>query len=58
MQGQSSVAIRYEVVQDRKQSSDWRVEGLDVKSGDVNVTLFSGSQARERAEEYAKFKNA
>ena len=39
------------------ESSNFRVEAVDIKTGDVFVTIFSGPLAKERAEEYAKFKN-
>jgi hypothetical protein len=60
MQGQSTahaVEVEYEVLQDKLNPSDWRVEHIDTKSGDCFVTIFSGPLARERALEYARFKN-
>lgn len=36
---------------------EWRVERIDMKTGDCFVTLFSGQDAEARAHEYAAFKN-
>ncbi len=62
MQSQSAAVeaqreLQYEAFQDKQSPSDWRVESTDIKSGDVFVTVFAGPDARERAEEYAQFKN-
>jgi hypothetical protein len=59
MQAQPAVATRlvHEVVQDRNSPNDWRVEAIDIKSGDIYVTVFSGPLAQVRATEYASFKN-
>jgi hypothetical protein len=46
----------YEVVESRDTTGEWRVEGIDDTSGDCYVTLFSGPNARARAEEYAEWK--
>ena len=48
---------RYEAFQDKEDSEDWRVEYIDSAAGDVFVTIFSGPLAKERATEYAEFKN-
>ena len=38
---------------------DWRVEAIDHENeGVVYVTIFSGPDSRERADEYAAMKNA
>lgn len=50
-------ALQYAAFQDKKNPSDWRVECLDIRAGDVYVAIFSGSLAKERAIEYAEFKN-
>lgn len=50
-------SITHEIAQDTVASSDWRVEAIDSKSGDVFVAIFCGPLAEERAREYAKFKN-
>ena len=52
-----SPALKYEAVQDKRNPSEWRVEAIDIKSGDVFVTVFSGPSAQDRANEYAAFKN-
>jgi hypothetical protein len=50
--------MTYEAVQDRTNSSEWRVEAIDYESeGEIFVALFSGPKAKERAEEYAVWKN-
>ncbi len=37
---------------------EWRVEAIDYESeGEVYVAIFTGPKARERADEYARFKN-
>ena len=50
-------SIRYEAFQDRDEASNWRVEGIDSKAGDVFIAIFAGPIAEERAAEYADFKN-
>ncbi len=55
---QVQTALQYTVSQDKKQTSDWRVEALDIKAGDALVAIFCGPSAKDRAEEYARFKNA
>jgi hypothetical protein len=59
MQAQTVIETRltHEVVQDKEHPNDWRVEAIDIKSGDVFVTIFSGPLAKERATEYASFKS-
>ena len=50
--------MRYEVVQDKRTVSDWRVEAInDDSDGEVYVSIFSGPLAKERAEEYSNWKN-
>lgn len=49
--------LKYEAFQDNQNQADWRVECLDMKAGDVYVAIFSGPLAKERASEYADFKN-
>src|SRR5207244_11677337 len=45
--------------EDKQKSGDWRVEAIDYENeGAVYVTIFSGPDTRERAEEYAAIKNA
>jgi hypothetical protein len=51
--------MRYEafVSRDAVNDGEWRVEAIDYESeGECYVTIFSGPQAKERAEEYAAFK--
>ncbi len=51
---------RYEVCQSVYDltGTEWRVEAIDYENeGVCYVAIFSGPLARERAEEYAAFKN-
>ena len=57
VENKTSSLVGYETIQDSKSPSDWRVEHIDIKSGDVLITIFSGPSAEERAQEYADFKN-
>ena|SRR3990167_10289406 len=51
--------IEFEMVQSRGRQDEYRVEGIDYDGdGQVYVAIFSGPNARERAEEYARFKNS
>lgn len=49
--------LKHETFQDIETPSDWRVESIDIKSGDVYIAIFAGPLAKERALEYAKIKN-
>jgi hypothetical protein len=51
------VAIHYESIQDKNYLNEWRVEGINIKLGDVLIAVFCGPLAQERANEYALFKN-
>ena len=45
--------------EDKQNPGDWRVEAIDFENeGAVYLTIFSGPEARERAEEYAAIKSA
>ena len=47
------------VSRDAVDDDEWRVEAIDYESeGECYVTIFSGPQAKERAEEYVHFKRA
>lgn len=48
--------IEWEVSKDES-TYEWRVEVIDIKTGDCFVTIFSGPLAESRALEYADFKN-
>lgn len=49
----------FEVLEDRRNPGDWRVEAMDFEDeGKVYVAIFSGPDAKERAHEYASFKNS
>ncbi|MBI1885428.1 MAG: hypothetical protein HYS09_03815 [Chloroflexi bacterium] len=50
--------IQYQVAQSQGAMDEWRVERIDYESeGEVSVAIFSGPKAKERANEYAPFKN-
>jgi len=49
--------MRYEVLEDRRYPGEWRVEAID-DEGSCYVTLFSGPRAKERAFEYAEWKQS
>ena len=52
------VLMNWECFEDKHNRGDWRVEAIDFDNeGKVYVTIFSGPDARERAEEYAALKN-
>lgn len=49
--------MEYEVIQDRLNLGDWRVEAIDHENdGQVYVSIFSGPKAKEQAQEYAAWK--
>jgi hypothetical protein len=48
--------MNYEVVESKHYQDEWRVEAID-SEGRVFVAIFSGPAARERAHEYAAWKN-
>lgn len=51
--------VEYEVVASQGVPNEYRVEGIDYdREGSVYVTIFSGPDAKQRAEEYALFKNS
>ncbi len=58
MQAQTAASLQYEVFPDRDNPTDWRVEAIDSKAGDVYIAIFAGPLARERATEYAKLKSS
>lgn len=47
--------MTYECFEDKVTAGDWRVEGCDTKTGDVEITIFSGYRAAERARQYYFF---
>jgi hypothetical protein len=57
MQPKTAVCLNFEAIRDKITPDDWRVEALNSRTGDVFVAIFSGPLAKERAEEYARFKN-
>ncbi len=51
--------VEYEVAKSHYIPDEYVVEGIDYgDDGQIYAALFSGPGARERAEEYALFKNA
>lgn len=58
MATKTRIAVEHEVIQSVNTLDEWRVEGIDYdRDSQVYVAIFSGPQAKERAEEYAAFKN-
>jgi hypothetical protein len=50
--------IEFEAIEDRASAGDWRVEGINFAGdGEVYTAIFTGPLARERAVEYAAWKN-
>lgn len=53
------VFMEWTAFEDKRNPGDWRVEAIDFENeGAVYVAIFSGPDARERAEEYAAWQNA
>jgi hypothetical protein len=50
--------MRYEVSPDKDFPSEWRVEAIDAKTGDIFVTVFGSADAEGRAKEYAAWKQS
>jgi hypothetical protein len=59
MQTKTALAptVQFEAFQDTDDLSNWRVEGIDSKAGDVYIAVFAGPLAKQRATEYSVFKN-
>jgi hypothetical protein len=54
----AEAVMEWKCFEDKRTQGDWRVEAIDFDDeGKVYVTIFSGPDARERAEEYAALKN-
>jgi alpha-beta hydrolase superfamily lysophospholipase len=54
-----ATALHYETVADSLNAGDYRVEAINnEKDGEVYVAIFSGPDAKERAEEFARWKNS
>ncbi len=51
--------MEWEMVKDKKDQDAWRVEAVDFENaGECYVTTFAGPGAKDRAEEYAVWKNS
>lgn len=51
--------LTYDTIEDKMQEGDYRVEAIDTEGdGEVYVAIFSGPDAKRRAEEYAGWKNS
>jgi hypothetical protein len=51
--------LHYETIEDNRLAGDFRVEAIDTQGdGEVYIAIFSGPEAKERAEEYAEWKNS
>jgi hypothetical protein len=57
MQVETAVSLHFEAMRDRFRPSEWRVESINFRTGDVFVAIFYGPLAQQRAIEYADFKN-
>jgi hypothetical protein len=57
MQAETAISLHFETIRDTIRPSEWRVEAVNSKTGDVFVAIFCGPLAQERANEYANFKN-
>jgi hypothetical protein len=51
-----SFTVNYEIVESRDYPGHWHVEAID-NEGRIYVAVFSGPDAKERAAEYADWKN-
>lgn len=49
--------MNYETVESRHYPGHWHVEAID-SDGRVHVAIFSGPNAKARAQEYADWKNS
>ena len=50
--------LRTDVLESKDVPGEWRTEAIDMDhEGECLVTIFSGPEARERADEYAAWKN-
>ncbi len=59
MATKTQTTVKYEVTKSRSAPNEYVVEGIDYENeGQTYNALFNGPQAKERAEEYARFKNA
>ena len=49
--------LEYKVMADKEFEGAWRVEALDVKSGDIFIAIFAGPDSERLANEYSAFRN-
>lgn len=49
--------LQYEIAKSREFDGHWHVEAIG-PDGEVYVAIFTGPNAKERADEYAEWKNA
>ena len=51
--------LQFETIEDKMHPDDYRVEAIDSEGdGEVYTAIFVGPDAKQRAEEYAQWKNA
>jgi hypothetical protein len=50
--------MRYEIGPDPQSPTEWRVEIIDSKTGDIFVTVFGATDAENRAKEYLAWKES
>jgi hypothetical protein len=50
--------LQHETIEDNRHPGDYRVEAIDSEGdGDIYTAIFVGPDAKQRAEEYAAWKN-
>jgi hypothetical protein len=54
------VTMNYEVSQDNEfpNANEWRCDAIDTKSGDIYAVIFGGTDAEQRAREYASWQQS
>jgi hypothetical protein len=55
----SKADLRFEIIEDKLRPGDYRVEAIDTEGdGEVYTAIFIGPDAKQRAAEYAGWKNS
>lgn len=50
--------MKYDVYESEEHKNDWIAGAVLEGEGDIYIAIFSGPEAKERASEYASWKNA
>ncbi len=59
MPSKTATKVQYEVIRSIRDANEWRVEAIDYdRDGSIYVAIFTGPGAKERAHEYAAWKNS